>query len=191
MKGWICQGPSPGDTCAPATCSEEEEEEAMDAGGSTTQVCSTWGDWPGPLRHTLLVARRSGAKGQRPLQSPAPPRSSSHRRGVAVPDAPPTPAPPRPRLLGPCASGRRETRRPPPGALDAMKQLCLCAAASFAVGPRWGARVLPPSPSRPAPPGSRGLHPTPTPGRGQNRGAACGDRREVWEHTRVRLGRPF
>lgn len=64
---------------------------------------------------------------------------------------------------GPSGPSDRVTSRSPaarpPGALDAMKQLCLCAAASFAVGPGEGARegagAGPSSPPRPAPPPDR------------------------------------
>lgn len=94
---------------------------------------------------------RRGARGRGGAGLGRTERAWQHLAGGAAELRHREPLPPAP-LVPPAGSppGAR-----PPGALDAMKQLCLCAAASFAVGPGEGAReqaggrarVLPPLPA--------------------------------------------
>ena len=105
-------------------------------------------------------------------------------------------AEPRHRGPFPLVTSRSPVARPP-GALDIMKQLCLCAAASFAVGPgegageRGGRGPFLPSPSRPSPSPDRAepRPSTPRPAKDDQGGGRGRDR--DWGGWMVHLGGQF
>lgn len=107
--------------------------------------------YPPPIGEGPGGGGRRGARGRGGAGLGRTERAWQHLAGGAAELRHREPLPPAP-LVPPAGSppGAR-----PPGALDAMKQLCLCAAASFAVGPGEGAReqaggrarVLPPLPA--------------------------------------------
>lgn len=175
---------------SPASSKEAE----TDAVGSL-EMLGAWPPLPQPPGGEKVRSGLGGAPPPEPIpapwRSPQPVgegpgggrqagRGGGAASGLARPRGPGGRAPAlRAPTSGPSGPSDRVTSRSPaarpPGALDAMKQLCLCAASSFAVGPGEGARggvlarALPPLPAPPRPLTARSLDPPPADPRGRSR----------------------